>query len=84
MQHLLRGGAALVTGLDLSGTTFEQFCWDYIAIGGNHTRAELSAYLVGEVDWFAIEHDAAAHALNERCAELHLGYPIPYAHEIDR
>jgi hypothetical protein len=78
----VRGGTSLGTGLAITGLGLIPFWGLYFALGGSHTPDELQAYLNGESAWTAHEHDAAAHALNEYCTTIGLGYPVAYANEL--
>jgi hypothetical protein len=92
MPHTVRTGAALATGLALSDLTFDEFWVQYLWMGGHHSRGQLITYLSGDTEWplpdhdydydYDYDYDAAAQVLNERCADLHLGHPVLYAHEI--
>jgi hypothetical protein len=79
---LLSGGNSLIIGLALSGLTMSQFWLRYTALGGSRPARELLSYLEGDIEWPPMEHDAAAHALNECCSDLGLGVPASYAHEL--
>jgi hypothetical protein len=79
---LLSGGKSLATGFALSGLSMCEFWVRYAALGGARPLSELFAYLEGNIEWPPIEHDAAAHALNEYCIDLGLGVPAAYAHEL--
>jgi hypothetical protein len=76
-------GSSLASGLALTRLEIPDFWVRYIAIGGVRAMLELQAYLNDQVEWPAIEHDTAAHALNEHCAELGYGFPVAYAHELN-
>ena len=51
----------------------------YFALGGMGTPMELEAALVGALVPGAHDRDVIVLALNERFAELDLGYPLPYS-----
>ena len=78
---LLSAGKALVAGQALCNLSDRNFWVSYIAFGGTRPPDELLAYMEGNAEWSATEHDAAAHALNDHCQELGLGLPVPYADE---
>jgi hypothetical protein len=79
---MLHAGRFLVVGLVMSCLSLRDFWLRYAMMGGSHTPRELHAYLGGQLEWTAAEHDVAAHALNECCAASGLGYPVAYAREL--
>jgi hypothetical protein len=79
---MLRAGRFLATGQAICNVTLEQFWFRYLALGGTRSPQELLAYLLGQIEWPAGEHDAGAQALNELCHDLGLGLPVPYAAEL--
>ena len=79
---LLNAGRCLATGLALCNLGQRYFWIRYLALGGSRPYAELLAYIDGDIEWPANEHDAAAHALNEYCNELGLGLPVLYSEEL--
>jgi hypothetical protein len=78
----LRAGTSLSTGLAITGLSLGAFWGRYCALSGSHTAHELLVYLEGDSAWTVLEHDVAAHALNECCATMGLGFPVAYAHEL--
>jgi hypothetical protein len=79
---MLRAGTFLAVGLVMSCLSLRDFWSRYAGMGGSHTPGELHAYLGGQQEWTAVEHDVAAHALNECCAASGLGSPVAYAREL--
>jgi hypothetical protein len=81
-MRTLTAGTSLVTGLAMTRLGLRTFWLRYAALGGSCAPHELVGYLDGELEWPAPEHDVAAHALNEYCAEMGLGHPVAYADEV--
>ena len=79
---MLSAGRSLAAGQAMCNVSHDQFWVRYIALGGTRRSEDLLAYLRGEIDWPAGEHDAGAHALNEFCHDLGLGLPVLYAEEL--
>ncbi|GAA5156289.1 hypothetical protein GCM10023321_31740 [Pseudonocardia eucalypti] len=75
---------ALRTGLALGDLDGEQLWLRYAAMGGSLSRHTLSAALDCTAALTAMEHNLAAHALNEHLMDIAgLGYPVAYAAELD-
>jgi hypothetical protein len=79
---LLNAGRSLATGQALCNLDQRQLWVSYIALGGSRCAEELLDYINDVIAWPGNEHDAAAYVLNERCHELGLGLPVPYADEL--
>ena len=80
---LCRGGLSLQAGLAIADMSLEHLWAAYFEMGGSHRLPELHDYVYDGAHWRSYEHDIAVQALNERCADLHLGRPVPYADEVD-
>lgn len=72
----LSAETSLATAIALSGLGIHVLWVRYAALGGCQSPDELDAYVNGDHGWAAAEHDIAAHALNEGCADL--GPRIPH------
>jgi hypothetical protein len=81
--EVCRAGTSLRAGLALSDMSLHQLWVACLALGGNQGLDELRSYLSDQCGASPHEHDIVAQALNERCAELDLGYPAARADEID-
>jgi hypothetical protein len=81
--EVCRAGASLRAGLALSDMSLHQLWVACLALGGDQGLDELRRYLSDQCGASPHEHDIVAQALNERCAELDLGYPATRADEID-
>jgi|tagenome__1003787_1003787.scaffolds.fasta_scaffold20878765_1 hypothetical protein len=81
--ELCRAGASLRAGLALSDMSLHQLWVACLGLGGNQELDELRSYLSDECGASRYDHDILAQALNERCADLDLGYPVARADEID-
>lgn len=79
----VRAGAALVAGLALTDLNVRDLWVRYLALGGSHSCDELDQYLRGRgEDWNAVEHDTAAHAINEETSDHGLDHPASYAKDL--
>jgi len=78
----LRAGMVLDIGLAITGLSVGAFWGALLRPGRWPYPQALLAYLEGDSDWTALEHDVAAQALNEYCAAMGLGYPVAYVHEL--
>lgn len=82
MAVLVHAGESLAVGLSLSNLSVQQFWISYFTLGGYHLLSELVAYIAGEIELSASQHDRAAHAINEKCVELGLGSVVRYSSEL--
>jgi len=78
----VHAGAALAAGLALTDLEVRDLWVRYLALGGSHTCDELDAYLRGEGEWSAGEHDVAACAVNEDINDHGLDHPVSYSDEM--
>ena len=82
MPARLHAGASLNTGLAICALDVTAFWNRYRALGGTQSFGALLNYLHGDRVWSALEHNVAAHALNQQCAALGLSHPVAYADEL--
>lgn len=75
---------ALRMGLALIRLDFEELWFRYLELGGSLSRHALCTALDHTTALSALEHNMAAHALNERLIETEgLTYPVTWAAELD-
>lgn len=75
---------ALRMGLALSGLDCEELWFRYLALGGSLSQCDLCAALDCVASVSTMEHNKAAHALNEHLMEtMGVAYPVAYAAELD-
>ena len=78
------GGDALAVGIALAGQSAADAWTAYIGLGGSMPLERLRQYLHGDSTWPDIEHDVAAHALNEHLWDIGVGSAVAYADELNR
>ena len=78
----VKAGAALAAGLAMAGLEVSDLWLRYFALGGGYSLTTFPAYLAGDSDWDAREHNIAALALNEYLVDQGLDHPVRYAEEI--
>jgi hypothetical protein len=78
----VKAGAALAAGLAMAELDVPEFWLRYFALGGGYALATFPAYLAGNSDWDAREHNIAALALNEYLADQGMDHPVRYTDEL--
>lgn len=74
-----RAAAALLeAAVHVSGISVGELWLDYVALGGNHTAAEVCAMVEGRRPLNRAAHDRLALAVNERMAEAGHGRLVAY------
>jgi hypothetical protein len=72
-------GLSLEDGLDLSGMDYDQLWIRQLAVGGDASRLEVEAYVLGLLVADAVQHDIIAQALNEWFLERGGDHPVAYS-----
>lgn len=78
----VKAGATLATELAMTRLDLAELWLRYFAVGGGCSFQALRAYLAGDVDWSAHEHDVAALALHEYFLEQSLDHPVQYSDDL--
>jgi hypothetical protein len=81
-MRTVNSGISLTVGLVLTDLDAMDLWGLYLALGGQNSYPELTAYLAGAAQWSAHEHDVAAHALNEYFDERGMDHPVQYADDL--
>ena len=76
------GGGALAAGVALAEVSTTTLWTEYIGLGGSMPLQRLRRYLDGVQAWPEIEHDLAAHALNERLWDAGMNSAVAYADDL--